>query len=161
MTRFTSRTGAPAVGLALLALFASGCGKDRSRDEGPVSVPIPARTASASGPTMRVVVSELATDPTIDPQGVRAVFRDAETSLLECLDVGETKGASGIVAISFPLEHDGAVGTLVEGSKTTLKDERARLCIERAVAEMRFSSTAGSRAEIAVSLEVRPRRAVE
>jgi hypothetical protein len=107
---------------------------------------------------MRVVVSELATDPTIDPQGVRSVFRDAETSLIECLD---DKGAAGIVAISFPLEHGGSVGTLVEGSRTTLKDERARLCIERVVGEMRFSTTAGSRAEIAVSLEVRPRRAVE
>jgi hypothetical protein len=142
---------------ACLALVISGCGKDR-RDEGPVSVPVPARPASPSGPTMRVVVSDLATDPTIDPQGVRSVLRDAETSLLECVD-GRT--APGIVAISFPLEHDGAVGTLIEGSKTTLKDERARLCIERIVAEQRFSSTAGSRAEIAVSLEVRPRRAVE
>ena len=140
-----------------LVAGASGCGKDR-RDEGPVSVPVPARPASPSGPTMRVVVSDLATDPTIDPQGVRSVLRDAETSLLECVD---EKTAPGIVAISFPLEHDGAVGTLVEGSKTTLKDERARLCIERIVAEQRFSSTAGSRAEIAVSLEVRPRRAVE
>jgi hypothetical protein len=140
------------------ALGASGCGKDRPRDDGPVSVPVPARTASASGPTMRVIVSELVTDPTIDPQGVRAVFRDAETKLLECLDAA---GGAGIVAISFPLEHDGSVGTLVEGSRTTLEDERARLCIERIVAEMRFSSTAGSRAEIAVSLEVRPRRAVE
>ena len=146
-----------ALGAGLLVL-ASGCGKDRSRDEGPVSVPVPARTASPSGPTMRVVVSDLMTDPTIDPQGVRSVFRDAETSLLECLD---DKSGSGIVAVSFPLEHDGAVGTLVEGSKTTLKDERARLCIARIVAELRFSRTAGSRAEIAVSLDVRPRGAVE
>ncbi len=142
---------------ACLALVISGCGKDR-RDEGPVSVPVPARPASPSGPTMRVVVSDLATDPTIDSQGVRSVLRDAETSLLECVD---DKTAPGVVAISFPLEHDGAVGTLVEGSKTTLKDERARLCIERIVAEQRFSSAAGSRAEVAVSLEVRPRRAVE
>jgi len=143
---------------ALLVLFASGCGKDRARDDGPVSVPVPARTASASGPAMRVVVGELMADPTVDPQGVRAMFRDAETSLLECLDA---KSAAGIVAISFAIEHDGSVGTLVEGSKTTLADERARICIERIVAEMRFSSTARSRAEIAVSLEVRPRRAVE
>jgi hypothetical protein len=140
-----------------LIVVGGGCGKDRSRDDGPVSVPVPARTASASGPAMRVVVSELMTDPTIDPQGVRSVLRDAETSLAECVD-GK---ASGIVALSFPLEHDGSVGTLVEGSRTTLKDERARLCIERIVAEQRFSSTAGSRAEIAVSLEVRPRREVE
>jgi hypothetical protein len=140
-----------------LIVVVGGCGRDRSRDDGPVSVPVPARTASASGPAMRVVVSELMTDPTIDPQGVRSVLRDAETSLAECVD-GK---ASGIVALSFPLEHDGSVGTLVEGSKTTLKDERARLCIERIVAEQRFSSTAGSRAEIAVSLEVRPRREVE
>lgn len=148
-------------GLALGACFValvSGCGKDRSRDEGPVSVPVPAKTASASAPTMRVVVSELRTDPTIDAQSVRSVFRDAETSFTGCLD---DKGSSGIVAISFPLEHDGSVGTLIEGSKTTLKDERARLCVERVVAELRFSGTAGSRAEIAVSLEVRPRREVE
>lgn len=142
----------------VVVLGASGCGKDRSRDEGPVSVPAPARTASASGQTMRVTVSELMTDPTLDPQAVRAVFRDAETSLVECLDAAR---APGIVAISFPIEGDGSVGALVEGSKTTLKSERARLCIERIVAEQRFSSTAGSRAEIAVSLEVRPRRAVE
>lgn len=139
-------------------VLVSGCGKGRSRDEGPVSVPVPARTTSVSDLPMRVVVSELETDPTIDPQGVRAVFRDAETSLVECLD---GKSAAGVVAMSFPLEHDGSVGTLVEGSKTTLKDERARLCVERIVAELRFSGTAGSRAEIAVSLSVRPRRAVE
>lgn len=147
--------------LALLApgvLGASGCGKDRPRDDGPVSVPVPARTASASGPTMRVTVSELITDPTLDPQAVRAAFRDAETRLCECLDA---ERAEGLVAISFPIEGDGSVGRLVEGSKTTLKSERARVCIERIVGEMRFSSTAGSRAEIAVSLEVRPRRAVE
>lgn len=161
MSRGPSRSATLVACLALPALLASGCGKDRSRDEGPVSVPVPARTASASGPTMRVVVSELVTDPTIDAQGVRAVFRDAETSLLECVDAHDGKTAAGIVAISFPLEHDGSVGTLVEGSKTSLKDERARLCIERIVAQLRFSSTAGSRAEIAVSLEVRPRRAVE
>lgn len=145
--------------VALVVSFAlvGGCGKDR-RDDGPVSVPVPARTASASGPVMRVMVSDLQTDPTIDPQGVRSVFRDAETSFTECLD---GKGSAGIIAMSFPLEHDGSVGTLVEGSKTTLKDERARLCVERIVAGLHFSSTAGSRAEIAVSLEVRPRRAVE
>ena len=143
---------------ACCVVLVSGCGKERSRDEGPVSVPVPARTTSVSGPPMRVVVSELETDPTIDPQGVRAVFRDAETSLVECLD---GKSGAGLVAMSFPLEHDGSVGTLVEGSKTTLKDERVRLCVERIVTEMRFSSTAGSRAEIAVSLDVRPRRAVE
>lgn len=148
------------LGVALaggLIVVVSGCGKDRSRQDGPVSVPVPARTASAAGPQMRVVVSELMTDPTIDAQSVRSVLRDAETRLVECVD---GKGA-GIVAMSFPLEHDGSVGSVVEGSKTTLKDERARLCIERIVAEQRFSSTVGSRAEIAVSFEVRPRREVE
>jgi hypothetical protein len=144
--------------VVVVVVGASGCGKDRSRDEGPVSVPVPARTASAAAPTMRVVVSELLTDPTIDPQGVRALFRDEETRLVECLDAD--RGA-GIVAMSFPIEGGGSVGTLVEGSKTTLKSEPARVCIERIVAEMRFSSPAGSRAEIAVSLEVRPRRAAE
>lgn len=147
------------LGVALaggLIMVSVGC-EDRSRDDGPVSVPAPARTAGGSGPAMRVIVSELMTDPTIDAQSVRSVFRDAETGLLECVDGKST----GFVAVSFPVEHDGSVGTLVEGSKTTLKDERARLCIERKVAELRFSSTAGSRAEIAVSLEIRPRREVE
>ena len=155
-----ARLRIPALALvALVALVAaSGCGKDRARDDGPVSVPVPARIASASGPTMRVIVSELVTDPTLDPQAVRAVFRDAETRLCECLDA---ERAEGVVAISFPIEGDGSVGALVEGSKTTLKSERARVCIERIVAEQRFSSPAGSRAEIAVSFEVRPRRAVE
>src|SRR4051812_36960661 len=117
------------LGVALaggLIVVVGGCGKDRSRDDGPVSVPVPARTASAAGPAMRVIVSELMTDPTIDAQSVRSVFRDAETSLVECVD----SKSSGVVAMSFPLEHDGSVGSLVEGSKTTLKDERARLCIE-------------------------------
>lgn len=150
--------GARLAVVVLVVLGASGCGKDRPRDDGPVSVPVPARTASASGPTMRVTVSELMADPTLDPQAVRAVFRDAETRLVECLDA---ERAEGLVAISFPIEGDGSVGALVEGSKTTLKSERARVCIERVVAEQRFSSPAGSRAEIAVSLEVRPGRAVE
>lgn len=146
--------GVALAGGSIVAL--GGCGKDRS-DQGPVSVPAPARTAGAAGPAMRVIVSELMTDPTIDAQSVRSVLRDAETSLVECVD-GKS---SGVVAMSFPLEHDGSVGTLVEGSKTTLKDERARLCIERKVAELRFSSSSGSRPEIAVSLEVRTRREVE
>ena len=63
--------------------------------------------------------------------------------------------------MSFPVDHDGSVGRVVEGSKTTLKDELARLCIERIVAELRFARAGGGSSEIAVSLEVRTRREVE
>ena len=141
-----------------LSLAGAGCGKERGRDEGPVSVPVPSSRASAVGPAMRVVVSELVADPTIDPQGVRSVFRDAETSLFGCLDAGS---GAGNLALSFPIEHDGSVGNVVEGSRTTLAGERARLCITRIVRGMRFARASAGRAEVAVTLEVRPRRAVE
>lgn len=120
-------------------------------------MPVPVSSARADG-TMRVVVSALDADPTIDAQNVRSALRDAERSLVECLD---SKSGAGIVALAFSIERDGAVGNVVEGSKTTLRDERARLCIARIVQEMRFSSTTASRPEVAVELEVRPRRVVE
>ena len=49
MRRLASRLVALVARVAFVALV-GGCGNDRSRDDGPVSVPVPATTASASGP---------------------------------------------------------------------------------------------------------------
>ena len=58
------------------------------------------------------------------------------------------------------IERDGAVGDIVEGSKTTYGSEAARVCMERIVATMRFARGAHDqgRAEASVTLEVTPRR---
>lgn len=143
----------------LAALLAAGCHKDHSQD-GPVSVPAPAQ-GSAAAPavaTMRVVVNELSADPSLDAQAIRDAFRDAETGFAGCLD-----GASGtgLLALSFAVEHDGEVADVVEGAATTYKSDGAKRCIERIIDKMTLPATAGSRASAAVVLEIRAKRSAE
>src|SRR4051794_17011569 len=110
----------------MLLLALGACRKGRSSDDGPVSVPAPAKPAGNGAQVMRVVVSELETDPTLDAQSMRSALRDAETSLVGCLD---DRRPSGLVAVTFAIEASGAVGSLSSGAATTLPDERARVCI--------------------------------
>jgi len=95
-------------------------------------------------------------DPSVDTAAIKARLRDAETALLTCVDGGST----GILVLTFPIERDGAVGDIVEGSKTTYGSEAARVCLERIVATMRFprGASASGRAEVTVTLDVSPRR---
>jgi hypothetical protein len=144
--------------LGLAVLLAAGCGKDPPRDDKPVSVAASASARSGAPAPMRVALADVQADPTIDSQQIRGVIRDEETGLLRCVG---NKAETGAIALSFPIEADGTVGNIVEGSKTTYHNEDARVCVERLVGRMRFPSTAGSRSEVAITLEIRPRRAGE
>jgi hypothetical protein len=59
----------------------------------------------------------------------------------------------------FLIERDGAVGDIVEGSKTTYGSEAVRLCVARLVSALRFPrGREEGRPEVEITLEVTPRR---
>jgi hypothetical protein len=107
-------------------------------------------------PEMKVMVADVRAEPGVDPQAIRSTLGDAEAALLACLDEG---GSTGVIVLSFPIARDGAVGDIVEGSKTTYGSEAARLCIERMVVALRFPRGRDEgRPEVEITLEVSPRR---
>jgi hypothetical protein len=122
-----------------------------SAPAGPLTASAAARARSSS-PGMTVLVTAVEADPTLDAQAIRRSLRDAETALLSCLDPG---GSTGVLVLSFPVEHDGAVGNVIEGSQTTYGSEDARVCVARLIAAMRLPRGRGDqRAEVRVTLEV-------
>jgi hypothetical protein len=152
------------IALVVAAALTWGCQADRGHDAPapPLGSALPsARGSSDVGstsepPTMAVIVADVHAEPGVDRQAIRSTLRDAEAALLACLDEG---GSTGVITLSFPIEHDGAVGDIVESSKTTYGSEAARLCIERLVSALRFPRDhANGRSEVEITLEVSPRR---
>jgi hypothetical protein len=130
--RFPAPRGAPR-----LALLPSSCGRIAARRQ--AGVRAHARIMSASGATCASGGGQ--TDGSDrSPGAMRAMFRDARPA---CSSASRRERARRIVAISFAIEHGGIGGHAGRGLRAYARGRRARICIERIVAEMRFSSTAG------------------
>src|SRR5689334_16457342 len=112
LRRSREHRGGDTVKRGILALFAlgllAGCQGDHSRSEPapPLSVPVRPGAGSDTGPSMQVSVSDVQTDPSVDAAAIKRRFADAETALLTCIDGPST----GVLALTFPIERDGAVG---------------------------------------------------